>query len=75
MPIYDYVCNDCNHAFEQLNSISNMNSGVCTKCESTNTSKQLSAPSVNCEGCPGHDIKFSKKSKREIKAMTKALGL
>lgn len=75
MPIYDYQCNSCNTAFEQLNSISNMNAGICPECGSTNTSKQMSTPAINCDGCPGHEIKFSKKSKREIKAMAKSLGL
>jgi putative FmdB family regulatory protein len=42
MPIYEFVCEECEHAFEKL--VSTSRSRVrCPKCESAKVSKQFSA--------------------------------
>lgn len=68
MPLFEYICRDCELAFEELVSFSNSERGVsCPGCSGVNTEKQLSvfsasvAPSggdacspTGCEkpGCP-----------------------
>jgi len=43
MPIYEYICNDCQFIFEQMKSMKDTDSAMCPRCESGNTTKQLSA--------------------------------
>lgn len=50
MPIFEYLCNDCNTRFEILHKSGNDNSEVvCPKCQSANYKKLLStfSPSVS----------------------------
>ncbi|NLV74733.1 MAG: zinc ribbon domain-containing protein [Chloroflexi bacterium] len=43
MPIYEYTCQSCGHAFEKLVSASARNQPMpCPACGSTNTSKVFS---------------------------------
>ena len=44
MPIYEYVCQDCGHAFEQL--IRGDEKPVCPSCGKKKVSKQLSVPAA-----------------------------
>jgi putative FmdB family regulatory protein len=47
MPIYRMQCNDCETQFEILCKISEMeNPHQCTKCESTNWTRQITAPMI-----------------------------
>ena len=56
MPIYEYICNTCEHKFEQLVVSSNDNNEpACPECGSTNVKKVISAPtslSINLAGDP-----------------------
>ncbi len=62
MPIYEYVCEACEHSFEKL--VSSSRARVrCPRCESSNVTKQFStfafkgesrfvgSGSRNCGGC------------------------
>lgn len=43
MPIYEYICEDCNHHFDSLRSMSEADSPIaCTMCNSQQTTRQLS---------------------------------
>ena len=42
MPLYEYVCQDCSHAFEAL--IFNGQSAECPACHSQKLDRQLSVP-------------------------------
>jgi putative FmdB family regulatory protein len=45
MPLFDYVCQDCNQRFEAL--VRNKEEKAeCPQCQSANTERQWSAPSV-----------------------------
>lgn len=44
MPIYEYACQDCGHAFEALVRSSTV--PECPHCHSTQLAKQLSAPAA-----------------------------
>ncbi len=44
MPIYEYACQDCGHAFEALVRSSTV--PECPHCHSTQLAKQLSVPAA-----------------------------
>lgn len=48
MPIYEYVCQKCGHAFEQLMFKSD-DKPVCPQCQGREVKKQMSA-------CAGHGL-------------------
>jgi putative FmdB family regulatory protein len=63
MPIYEYACSDCGHAFEAL--VRSNTVPQCPSCHSQNLDKQLSVfattgtstdaapmPASPCGGCP-----------------------
>ena len=43
MPIYEYVCKDCGHAFEHLARTLSEPKPKCPKCGARNPAKQFSA--------------------------------
>ena len=45
MPIYEYVCDDCGHAFEVL--IRSTEQPVCPSCGQSRLTKQLSVPAAH----------------------------
>ena len=43
MPVYEYICDDCNERFElRVASFNYANSAECRSCESTNVRRQIS---------------------------------
>ena len=59
MPIYEYICEDCQHPFETL--VQGSEQPECPECGGTKLAKQLSVFAVNkeqapppspCQGCP-----------------------
>ncbi len=64
MPVYEFICDDCRHEFEEL-VFSSSEEVPCPKCTSDHTAKQLSrfafksggtfrsasAGSSSCAGC------------------------
>jgi putative FmdB family regulatory protein len=48
MPIFEYVCNKCEHRFEAL--IFGREQAVCPKCESKKLTPQLSVFAVSAKG-------------------------
>ncbi|MGH9313702.1 MAG: FmdB family zinc ribbon protein [Vicinamibacterales bacterium] len=48
MPIFEYVCRDCHHAFETL--VQGERKVVCPACSSEALDKQLSVFAVNARG-------------------------
>jgi putative FmdB family regulatory protein len=42
MPLYEYVCTDCDHQFEELVSASGTTTVACPGCSSTTVDKLLS---------------------------------
>ncbi len=48
MPIYEYVCQECNHAFEAL--VYGSEKADCPQCHSKKLSPQLSVFAVSAKG-------------------------
>jgi putative FmdB family regulatory protein len=48
MPIFEYICKDCQHEFEAL--IYGKQKAVCPKCESKKLEPQLSVFAVSAKG-------------------------
>lgn len=48
MPIFEYVCQDCNHRFELL--LQGSAKAACPKCNTTRLDKQFSAFGVGATG-------------------------
>ncbi len=43
MPLYEYICLDCGRSFDALRSMKDADKPIkCDKCQSENTSRQLS---------------------------------
>jgi putative FmdB family regulatory protein len=49
MPIYEYLCVDCNNKFEKLQTLSSPPVGECPKCGG-NVNKVFSVPSLKFNG-------------------------
>lgn len=65
MPIYEYVCKDCDHAFEAL--VRGKQTPVCESCGSASLERLISMPYVKSETT-------KEKSLRAAKARDKKLG-
>ena len=50
MPIYAYRCDDCGHAQDFLQKMSDPLIAACPQCGSKNFAKQLSAPQFQLKG-------------------------
>jgi putative FmdB family regulatory protein len=59
MPIYEYACKKCGHAFEEL--IRGSEQPVCPACGKGGAERQLSVPAAHTGGsvsaaCPSRDV-------------------
>lgn len=50
MPLYEFKCKTCDHKFEELLSFSDKSIPDCPKCQSTETTKLVSAGAVRTKG-------------------------
>ena len=50
MPIYEFICADCQDSFEQLLSYSATQKPACPSCGSEQTHRKLSAPAIHFKG-------------------------
>jgi putative FmdB family regulatory protein len=53
MPIYEYVCKDCNKHFEVLTTSSSAETVKCSKCGSLDVRKTISASTFRVGGGGG----------------------
>ncbi len=52
MPIYEFLCESCQHEFEQLVFITDSTNPECPNCKNENVKKLMSAASVRPQGIP-----------------------
>jgi putative FmdB family regulatory protein len=54
MPIFEYICQECQHEFEAL--VFGRDKAKCPKCESKKLSPQLSVFAVSAKGAAGSTV-------------------
>ncbi|MGB5257070.1 MAG: zinc ribbon domain-containing protein [Woeseiaceae bacterium] len=79
MPIYEYACSNCEHAFDELQKISEAALVHCPKCGQAALRKLLSAPKFRLKGQGWYETDFKTGNKRNIagdadKTSTKTSG-
>ena len=50
MPLYEFVCGDCNTQFEAIQSFSATTQPNCPVCQSSNVARQISKPAIHFKG-------------------------
>lgn len=60
MPIYEFVCESCDHEFERILSFSAVDLPACPACEASSVKRRLSKPAIHFKGS-GWYITDSKK--------------
>jgi len=66
MPIYEYACTHCEHAFDELQKISEAALVHCPKCGEPSLRKLLSAPKFRLKGKGWYETDFKTGDKRNI---------
>ncbi|MBX3013880.1 MAG: zinc ribbon domain-containing protein [Caldilineaceae bacterium] len=70
MPIYEFVCRNCHHEFEQILSFSATSMPNCPNCSSSEVERRVGRPAIHFKGS-GWYITDSKASKDSANATTK----
>jgi len=51
MPLYEYVCTDCDHIFDALRAMQDADAPIeCTQCHSDRTQRRISLFATHIEG-------------------------
>lgn len=66
MPIYEYACTNCEHAFDELQKISEAALVHCPKCGEPSLRKLLSAPKFRLKGKGWYETDFKTGEKRNL---------
>lgn len=66
MPIYEYACTRCEHAFDELQKISEAALVHCPKCGEPSLRKLLSAPKFRLKGQGWYETDFKTGDKRNL---------
>jgi len=66
MPIYEYACTSCEHAFDELQKISEAALVHCPKCGEPALRKLLSAPKFRLAGKGWYETDFKTGNKRNL---------
>jgi putative FmdB family regulatory protein len=77
MPIYEFICEDCNYKEDLIRKISEPTKILCPKCNGQNFVKQVSAPNFKLKGSGWYETDFKNakntkdtKNKNKIKEVT-----
>ncbi|MBT8067839.1 MAG: zinc ribbon domain-containing protein [Gammaproteobacteria bacterium] len=66
MPIYEYACSHCEHAFDELQKISEAALVHCPRCGEPALRKLLSAPKFRLKGQGWYETDFKTGDKRNL---------
>ena len=66
MPIYEYVCSDCDHTFETLQKMSDAPLSVCPACEKPSLKKKISAPGFRLSGSGWYETDFKSDKQKNL---------
>ncbi|MCZ6618129.1 MAG: zinc ribbon domain-containing protein [Gammaproteobacteria bacterium] len=66
MPIYEYVCDECEHQFETIQKISEDPLKTCPECDSESLRKKVSAGAFRLKGDGWYETDFKSGEKRNV---------
>ena len=66
MPIYEYECGKCGHAFESLQKVSEGALRKCPKCGALRLRRLVSAPQFRLKGTGWYETDFKKDNKKRL---------
>ncbi len=66
MPIYGYVCKNCEHTLDVLQKISDDPLVDCPECGEPQLKRQLSAPRFRLKGSGWYETDFKKDNQRNL---------
>jgi putative FmdB family regulatory protein len=66
MPIYEYQCGECGHAFDALQKMSDAVLTDCPDCKQPALRKLVSAPNFRLKGAGWYETDFKDKNKRNL---------
>jgi putative FmdB family regulatory protein len=66
MPIYGYVCKNCEHTLDVLQKISDDPLVDCPECGESQLKRQLSAPRFRLKGSGWYETDFKKDKQRNL---------
>jgi putative FmdB family regulatory protein len=66
MPIYEYVCNECGHALEALQKLSDAPLQTCPACAKDALKKKISAPGFRLSGSGWYETDFKSKNQKNL---------
>ena len=66
MPIYEYACTNCEHAFDELQKVSDAALVHCPNCNEPALRKKLSAPKFRLKGKGWYETDFKTGDKRNL---------
>ncbi len=73
MPTYEYVCTDCQNAWEEIQKISEAPIDVCPKCQKTTARRQISGGNFILKGGGWYaDLYSSSKPKADTNGKTES---
>jgi putative FmdB family regulatory protein len=66
MPIYEYVCTDCEHAHEALQKLSDAPLTECPACDESTLKKKISAAAFRLSGSGWYETDFKSDKQRNL---------
>jgi putative FmdB family regulatory protein len=66
MPIYEYVCNECDHAHEALQKLSDAPLIDCPACAKPAMKKMISAPQFRLSGSGWYETDFKSSKQKNL---------
>ena len=74
MPIYEFICENCNYKEDLIRKISEPTIISCPKCNGQNFIKQVSAPNFKLKGSGWYETDFKNtKNKKDTKNNNKII--
>ncbi len=65
MPLYEYLCSNCEHQDDLLGKLSDGAILICPSCKNKTFEKQVSAPHFKLKGSGWYETDFKNKPKAE----------
>ena len=67
MPIYEYICEACDHSHDALQKLSDAPLTDCPQCGESALTKKISAPGFRLSGSGWYETDFKSGNKRNVK--------